>query len=84
MPAPVATLVLAVVWLVAVRVSGAASAGSVAVAVGFPVAAAVVGRPPGEVLAFAACGVLVVVRHRGNLDRLRRGDERSLAREASE
>jgi len=81
---PVPTLVLAVVWLVAVRVSGAASAGSVAVAVGFPVAAAVVGRPPGEVLAFAACGVLVVVRHRGNLDRLRRGDERSLAREASE
>jgi acyl phosphate:glycerol-3-phosphate acyltransferase len=81
---PVPTLVLAVVWLVAVRVTGAASAGSVAVAVGFPVAAAVVGRPPGEVLAFAACGVLVGARHRGNLDRLRRGDERSMAREASE
>jgi glycerol-3-phosphate acyltransferase PlsY len=81
---PVPALVLAVVWVVAVRVVGAASAGSVAVAVGFPVAAAVVGRPPGEVVAFAACGLLVVARHRGNLERLRRGDEHSLARGVSE
>jgi glycerol-3-phosphate acyltransferase PlsY len=79
---PVPTLVLAVVWAVAVRVTGAASAGSVAVAIGFPVAAAVTGRPPGEVVAFAACGLLVLARHRGNLERLRRGDERGLAREA--
>ena len=81
---PIPTLVLAVVWLVAVRVTGTASAGSVAVAVGFPVMAALVGRPPGEVLAFAACGGLVVVRHRDNLERLRRGDEHSLTREVSE
>jgi glycerol-3-phosphate acyltransferase PlsY len=81
---PLPTLVLALVWLVAVRLSGAASAGSVAVAVGVPVAAAAVGRPPGEVLAFAACGVLVVARHRGNLERLRHGEERSLAHEVTE
>ena len=81
---PVPTLVLALVWAVAVRLTGAASAGSVAVAVGLPVAAALAGRPPGEVAAFAACGLLVVVRHRGNIERLRRGDEHSLAREASE
>jgi glycerol-3-phosphate acyltransferase PlsY len=80
---PVPTLVLAVVWVAAVRITGAASAGSVAVAVGFPVAAAVTGRPPGEVLAFAACGALVVVRHRENLERLRRGDEHSLLRDRS-
>ena len=67
-----------------VRVVGAASAGSLAVAVGFPVAAAAVGRPAGEVVAFAACGALVLARHRGNLERLRRGEERSLAPEASE
>jgi hypothetical protein len=36
------------------------------------------------VLAFAVGGVLVVARHRGNLDRLRRGEEHSLAWEVSE
>ena len=43
------------------------------------------GGPPGEVVAFAAvrrCSSWS--RHRGNLDRLRRGEERSLAQEASE
>ncbi len=82
LPAP--TVVLAVVWAAAVRLFGAASAGSVAVAVGLPVSAALVGRPAGEVVAFTACGALVVARHRGNLERLRRGEEHSLAREASE
>lgn len=81
---PVPALGLALVWAVAVRVTGTASAGSVAVAVGLPVAAALAGRPPGEVVAFAACGLLVVVRHRENIDRLRRGDEHSLARKSSE
>jgi glycerol-3-phosphate acyltransferase PlsY len=76
---PLVALVLAGVWAVAVRVAGAASAGSVAVAVGFPVGAAASGRPAEEVAAFAACGVLVVVRHRGNLGRLRHGEERSLS-----
>jgi glycerol-3-phosphate acyltransferase PlsY len=75
---PVATLALVVVWGAAVRVVGAASAGSVVVA------AALAGRPAGEVVAFAVCGGLVVARHRANLDRLRRGQEPSLAREASE
>lgn len=81
---PVGALALAVVWLGTVRVVGAASAGSLAVAVGFPVAAAAVGRPAGEVVAFAACGALVLARHRGNLERLRRGEERTLAPETSE
>ena len=76
---PAVALVLAVVWAVTVRVAGAASAGSVAVAVGLPVGAALSGRPAGEVLAFAACGVLVVARHRGNLERLRQGEERSFS-----
>jgi glycerol-3-phosphate acyltransferase PlsY len=81
---PLPTLVLAAVWAITVRLTGAASAGSVAVAVGFPVTAALAGRPPGEVAVFAACGGLVVARHRDNLDRLRRGEEPSLAQEASE
>jgi acyl phosphate:glycerol-3-phosphate acyltransferase len=75
---PGVTLVLALVWAVAVKVFQAASAGSVAVAVGFPLGAWVVGRPPGEVVAFAAGSLLIVVRHRENLDRIRRGEEHSL------
>jgi glycerol-3-phosphate acyltransferase PlsY len=35
-------------------------------------------------VAFAACGALVLARHRGNLERLRRGEERTLAPETSE
>ncbi len=81
---PLPAMGLAVLWLVVVKVSGAASAGSLAVAAGFPVAALAAGRPAGEVAAFASCGVLVVARHRDNLERLRRGEERSLARETSE
>ena len=81
---PGVTLVLAIVWLVTVKVFGAASAGSVAVAIGFPFGAWLVGRPPGEVAAFAVCGVLVVIRHRDNLDRLRRGEERTLSPKGTE
>jgi acyl phosphate:glycerol-3-phosphate acyltransferase len=74
---PPVALVLAAVWLLAAKVFRAASAGSVVVAVGFPLGAWLVGRPPGEILAFAAGGLLIVVRHRENLDRLRRGEEHS-------
>jgi glycerol-3-phosphate acyltransferase PlsY len=76
---PGVTVVLAVVWVVVVKVLRAASAGSVVVAVGFPLGAWLVGRPPGEVVAFAAAGLLIVARHRDNLERLRRGEERPLA-----
>jgi glycerol-3-phosphate acyltransferase PlsY len=72
---PGVAVAMAVVWVVAAKVFHAASAGSVAVAVGFPIGAWAVGRPPGEVVAFAAASVLIVVRHRENLDRLRRGEE---------
>ena len=75
---PVPALLLGVLWGVVAKVTGAASAGSVAVAVGLPVAAVLAGRPVGEVLAFVGCAALVVVRHRTNLDRLRRGEETPL------
>ena len=67
-----------------VRLAGAASAGAVAVAVALPLAAALAGRPGWEVVAFAAAGLLVVIRHRDNIDRLRRGEEHSLAPESTE
>jgi glycerol-3-phosphate acyltransferase PlsY len=77
---PVVAAVLAVVWAVVARVTGTASVASLAIAAGLPVGAAVAGRPAGEVAACAAVGVLVVLRHRENLDRLRRGEERTLGR----
>jgi glycerol-3-phosphate acyltransferase PlsY len=76
---PGVAVVLAIVWAVVVRVARAASAGSLAVAAGLPLGALAVGRPGFEVGAFAACGALVVARHRENLDRLRRGEEPSLS-----
>jgi glycerol-3-phosphate acyltransferase PlsY len=81
---PIPALVLAGVWLAAVKATGTAAAGSVAVALGFPLGALFTGRPAWEVAAFALCGLLVVVRHHGNLGRLRRGEERSLTPGASE
>lgn len=78
---PVPALGLAAVWAIATKVMGAASAGSLAVAAGLPIAAVTVGRPIGEVAAFAACGALVIARHRDNISRLRRGDEPTLTSE---
>ncbi|HJR24506.1 MAG TPA: hypothetical protein VJ804_03470, partial [Acidimicrobiales bacterium] len=52
---------------------------SLVVAAAMPVAAAVVGRPGWEVAGLAACSALVVVRHRDNLERLRRGAEPTLS-----
>jgi glycerol-3-phosphate acyltransferase PlsY len=75
---PVPALALAALWLVVAKLTDAAAVGSLVIAAGLPVAAALVGRPAGEVVAFAVCGLLVVARHRGNIDRLRRGEERSL------
>lgn len=75
---PLPALAMAAVWAVAAKVSRTASVASIAIAVGLPVAVALADRPAGEVAAFAACGALVVARHRSNIDRLRRGEERPL------
>jgi glycerol-3-phosphate acyltransferase PlsY len=75
---PVPALVLGAVWAAVVKATGAAAAGSAAVAVGLPVADALDGRPAWEVACLAACAALVLLRHRDNLDRLRRGEEAAL------
>jgi acyl phosphate:glycerol-3-phosphate acyltransferase len=75
---PIPALVLGLLWVAVVRLTGAAAAGSVVVAVGLPLADALVGHPGAEVAALAGCGALVVVRHRENLGRLRRGEEAAL------
>lgn len=75
---PVVAVLLAVVWALVAKVSGTASLASIVIAAGLPVAAAVGGRPALEVAAFAACGLFVVARHHSNIDRLLRGEERTL------
>jgi glycerol-3-phosphate acyltransferase PlsY len=75
---PLPSLVLAAVWGAVVKATRVSALGSLAVAVGMPLGAAAVGRPGGEVAALAACSALVVVRHRENLVRLRRGEEHAL------
>lgn len=71
---PLPALALGGLWGAVVGITRVSALGSIAVAVGLPVAAVVVGRPAGEVAAMAACGGLVVVRHRTNVARLRSGD----------
>ena len=75
-----------VVWAVAVRLDGR-RVGRVGGRGGRAPGrrAALTGRPPGRGgWRSRRAALLVVARHRGNIDRLRRGEEHSLAREASE
>jgi glycerol-3-phosphate acyltransferase PlsY len=75
---PIPALLMGVLWGAVVKATGVAAAGSVAIAVALPLADALVGRPGAEVAALAACSLLVVARHRDNLERLRRGEEAAL------
>lgn len=77
---PVVSAVLIGVFLIATRVGGVASVGSLSMAAGLPIGVGVAGRPAGEVLAAAALALLVVVRHAANIGRLLRGEERSVRR----
>lgn len=81
---PLVGLGLAAAWVVVAKVTGTASVASIAIAASLPVAAALAGRPLGEVVAFAACSVVVLARHFENIGRLRRGEERGIARQAPE
>ena len=76
---PVVMVVLGLAWALIVRISGVAAAGSLVVAAGLPVGAALIGQSPAEVAMWAAAGVVVVTRHRDNIGRLRRGEEPSLS-----
>ena len=75
---PVEGVVLALAWAAVARLWGKAALASLVVAVGLPVAVAVMGRPGWEVVAAAGLAALVVLRHAGNIARLVRGEERSL------
>ena len=75
---PVVSGALAGLWLVVAKGAGKASLASLAAAGGLPLGVAVAGRPRWEVLTAAALSGVVVVRHRANIGRLLRNQERSL------
>lgn len=75
---PLVGVVLGCAWAAVLRVSRTAAAASIVVAALLPVGAVATGRPTSEVWAFAACGALVVLRHRSNIDRMLRGEERAI------
>jgi len=66
------------VWVAIAKLTRKASLASIAVAVLVPVGVALTGRPAAEVVGVVLVALGVVVRHAGNIERLVRGDERSL------
>jgi glycerol-3-phosphate acyltransferase PlsY len=77
---PVAAAVAAVVFLWVLALCRVVSAASLTAALSVPVVALLIGAPLGEVLALVVCVGVVVLRHRENLVRLRRGEEPRLRR----
>lgn len=73
--APLAALLLAVVFVVLVKVTGMAAIGSIALAVLLPLGVLAVGQRWFEVVVAAAIGFVVIVRHRTNIARLLDGSE---------
>ena len=77
---PVPLVVAGLGFAVTTALSRTVSLGSVVAAVLLPLAAAALGAPGREVAALGLCAVLIVTRHRENLARIRRGEERRIGR----
>ncbi|MEP6915843.1 MAG: glycerol-3-phosphate 1-O-acyltransferase PlsY [Acidobacteriota bacterium] len=75
---PVATGVAATLFLVTVWITRYVSLGSIAAALALPPAAWWAGAPRVVVVAAAGAGILILFRHRANLQRLRLGTERKM------
>ena len=75
---PAAAALAVVAFGVAAGLSRTASLGSIAAAAVLPLAAAVLGAPGREVAGLAVCALLIIGRHRNNIGRLLRGEERRL------
>lgn len=77
---PLAFAILLVLWFLTRKLSGIASVGSLAIALGLPVVTAIIGAPWWEVVALALIAALVMVRHTSNIKRLLSGSELSASR----
>jgi glycerol-3-phosphate acyltransferase PlsY len=67
---PVIGILCSGLFLVTVKLGRIAALGSIAIAVGYPVLAAIVGRPGWEVATAVGVGAIVVIRHQSNIRRL--------------
>jgi acyl phosphate:glycerol-3-phosphate acyltransferase len=72
---PLAALLSAAAFAVVTGFSRTVSLGSMAAVATLPAAAGALGAPGREVAALAVCAVLVIARHRSNIERLWRGEE---------
>jgi glycerol-3-phosphate acyltransferase PlsY len=72
---PVIGVLCSGLFLVTVKVGRIAALGSISIAVGYPVLAAIVGRPGWEVATAAGVGAIVVIRHQSNIRHLIRRAE---------
>ena len=77
---PLVFLILLALWFVTRKLSGIASVGSLAIALGLPVLTAIIGAPWWEVTSLALIAALVMVRHTSNIKRLLSGSELSASR----
>jgi len=74
--APMATLVLVVVFALAVIATRIVSLGSLATAVAAPLSLWLFHQPPVIIAMGCFLGTMVIIRHRGNIQRLLAGTER--------
>lgn len=77
---PLAFLILLGLWFVTRKLSGIASVGSIAIAIGLPVVTAIIGAPWWEIVALVLIAGLVMLRHTSNIKRLLHGSELSASR----
>jgi glycerol-3-phosphate acyltransferase PlsY len=75
---PFVGLACALLFVVVVRFARMASLASLSIAMAFPVVSAIVGRPWWEVGVAAGVAAILVVRHRSNIGRMIRRDERRM------
>ncbi|MFM2076546.1 MAG: hypothetical protein RJA49_436 [Actinomycetota bacterium] len=74
---PVISAILAVVWIVVLKISRKSSVASIALIIGLPVLAVLFEVPTWEIITMVAINALLLLRHAGNIKRLVRGTELS-------
>jgi glycerol-3-phosphate acyltransferase PlsY len=77
---PVISAILAVVWIVVLKLSRKSSVASIALIIGLPLLAVLFHVPTWEIITMIAINALVLLRHIPNIKRLIRGNELSASR----